>query len=217
MKNTFLIAVAIGTVLALTTGALAVGIGTDLVSRVPESGTPLGGAQLEGTRLETLWIFDADFEDLTGDNAGWTSVDRSGTLGMDNYWHHSDIRIGSYTHLGDTTWWCGTYNECWRQPRGYGNGWLQILERHFTETTGAATSVILDYDQRFAMEKKYDYGYVDVRSSATSDTWCTVVTVTNPGFEGTPGMSQDWNSTHPDGAGTRPWTLRLRPWAWSST
>ena len=54
MKNTLLIAVAIGTVLALTTGALAVGIGTDLVSRVPEPDMPLGGAQLEGARLETL-------------------------------------------------------------------------------------------------------------------------------------------------------------------
>jgi hypothetical protein len=201
MKNTFLIAVAIGTVLALTAGAFAAGIGTDLVSRVPEPGMPLGGAQLEGTRLETLWIFDANFEDLTGDNAGWTSVDRSGTLGMDNYWHHDTIRMGGFGHLGDTTWWCGTENECWRQPRGYGNGWMQILERHFDETVGATTSVILDYDQRFAMEKKYDYGYVDVRSSATSDTWRTVVTVTNPGFEGTPGMSQDWNSTHPDGGG----------------
>ncbi|MCK4680066.1 hypothetical protein KAT82_03005, partial [bacterium] len=136
MKNTFLIAVAIGTVLALTTGALAAGIGTDLVSRVPTPGMPRGGTQLEGTRLETLWIFDADFEDLVGDNAGWTAFDVSGTLGMDNYWHHDTIRINGFTHLGDSTWWCGTYNECWRQPRGYGNNWMQILERHFTEASG---------------------------------------------------------------------------------
>jgi hypothetical protein len=201
MKNTFLIAVAIGTVLALTTGALAAGIGTDLVSRVPTPGMPRGGTQLEGTRLETLWIFDADFEDLVGDNAGWTALDVSGTLGMDNYWHHDTIRINGFTHLGDSTWWCGTYNECWRQPRGYGNNWMQILERHFTEASGLTGALTLEYDQRFAMELDYDYGYVDIRSPATSDTWYTVVTVDNPGFAGTAGMSQDWNSTHPAGGG----------------
>ena len=201
MKNTLLIAVAIGTVLALTTGALAAGIGTDLVSRVPTPGMPPGGTQLEGTRLETLWIFDADFEDLVGDNAGWTAFDVSGTLGMDNYWHHDTIRINGFTHLGDSTWWCGTYNECWRQQRGYGNNWMQILERNFTEASGLTGTLTLEYDQRYAMELDYDYGYVDIRSSATSDTWYTVVTVTNPGFAGQPGISQDWNSTHPDGGG----------------
>jgi len=201
MKNTFLIAVAIGTVLALTTGALAVGIGTDLVSRVPSPGMPRGGTQLEGTRLETLWIFDADFEDLVGDNAGWTAWDRSGTLGMDNYWHHDTIRMAGFGHLGDSTWWCGTYNECWRQSRGYANDWMQILERHFTEASGLTGTLTLEYDQRFAMEKDYDYGYVDIRSSATSDTWYTVNTVTNPGFAGTPGISQDWDSVHPAGNG----------------
>jgi hypothetical protein len=87
--------------------------------------------QLKGARLETLWIFDADFENLTGDNAGWSSGDQSGTLAVDNYWHHDTIRINGYAYLGDSTWWCGTYNSCWRQARGYGNDWTQILERHF--------------------------------------------------------------------------------------
>ncbi len=204
MKNTFLIAVAIGTVLALTTGALAVGTGTDLVSRVFTPGMPLGGTQLEGTRLETLWIFDADFEDLVGDNAGWTSWDISGTLGMENYWHHDTIRIGSFSHLGDSTWWCGTSNECWRQPRGYGNNWMQILERHFTEASGLTGTLTLEYDQRFAMEHDYDYGYVDIRSSATADTWYTVEYCNNHGFTGTPGIPHDWDNTGAPGTGEDP-------------
>jgi len=204
MKNTLLIAVAIGAVLALTTGALAVGMGTDLVSRVPEPNMPRGGAQLEGTRLETLWIFDADFEDLVGDNAGWTAWDRSGTLGSENFWHHDTIRINGFTHLGDTTWWCGTYNGCWRQPRGYANDWLQILERHFTEANGLSGILTLEYDQRFAMEKDYDYGYVDVRSAATGDTWYTVESCNNHGFTGTPGIPHDWDSTGAPGTGEDP-------------
>jgi hypothetical protein len=109
--------------------------------------------------------------------------------------------MAGFSHLGDSTWWCGTYSPCWRQPRGYGNNWMQILERHFTETVAQTGPIVLEYDQRYAMEKDYDYGYVDIRSSATSDTWYTVVTVHNPGFAGTPGMSQDWDSTHPDGPG----------------
>jgi hypothetical protein len=154
-----------------------------------------------GARLETLWIFDADYSTVTGDNAGWIGLDRSGTLASDNFWHHDTIRINGFTHLGDSTWWCGTYNGCWRQPRGYGNDWIQILERHFTESSTATSSVVLEYDQRYAMEKDYDYGYLDIRSSATSDTWRTVWTITNPGFAGTPGRSQDWNSTAPTGPG----------------
>jgi len=203
MNRKIFVALAICAVLAVC-ASVAAASSTDakLLSRIPDPGTRAASTNgRDGARLDTLWIFDADFSTTTGDNSGWTVYDRSGTLASVNYWHHDDIRIGSYAHLGDSTWWCGTYNECWRQERGYGNSWMQILERHFTETTGATVSVILDYDQRFAMEKKYDYGYVDVRSSATSDTWFTVVTVTNPGFEGTPGTSQDWNSTHPDGGG----------------
>ncbi|MCK4915276.1 MAG: hypothetical protein KAS89_03850, partial [Candidatus Eisenbacteria sp.] len=158
-------------------------------------------AETRGARLETLWIFDADYENLIGDNAGWTVYDRSGTLGMDNYWHHDTIRINGFTYLGDSTWWCGTNNPCWRQARGYGNDWMQILERNFTEAVGLTGTLTLEYDQRYAMEHDYDYGYVDIRSSATSDTWYTVVTVNNPGFAGQPGFSQDWDSTHPAGPG----------------
>jgi len=191
MKNTFLIAAAIGTVLVLAMGASAFDNGIYRDSRVADPIMPKS-SDLESTRLETLWIFDADFEDLVGDNAGWTSYDRSGTLGSDNYWHHDTIRRDGHAYLGDSTWWCGTYDSCWRQARGYGNDWTQILERHFTESTTATTSVILEFDQRYALEKDYDYAYVDIRSSATSDTFITVMTGCNSGFAGTPGMSQGW-------------------------
>ena len=157
-------------------------------------------SDLRGSRLETLWIYDADFEDLIGDNAGWTSGDLSGTLQVDNYWHHDTIRL-TQPYLGDSTWWCGTRNACWRQPRGYGNNWLQVLERHFDEAAGASGTLTLEYDQRYAMENDYDYGHVDIRSAASADTWFTLFSVSNPGFAGQPGASQDWTSTNPEGPG----------------
>ena len=180
-------------------------------ARVPEPAGPAHGSAVEqrargfgiearASRLETLWIFDADFSTTIGDDA-WTATDRSGTLGSDNFWHHDTIRTGGFEHLGDSTWWCGTANPCWRQPRGYGNDWLQILERHFTEAAGASGTLTLEYDQRYAMENDYDYGYVDLRSPANGDTWRTVFTVSNPGFAGSPGSSQDWDSTNPQGPG----------------
>ncbi|MEE8572012.1 MAG: T9SS type A sorting domain-containing protein [Gemmatimonadota bacterium] len=156
------------------------------------------------SRVETLWIFDADFEDLLGDNAGWISEDRSGTLAIPNYWHKDTIRINGFEHLGDSTWWCGKYDACWRQPRGYGNNWFQLLWRAFPEVatqTSVGDTLLLEYDQRYAMEKAYDYGYVDLRSVATGDTWYTLHSFCNPGFMGTPGISQDWDGTDPGGPG----------------
>ena len=147
-------------------------------------------------RMETLWIFDADFEDLLGDNAGWTSTDMSGTLAVTNYWHKDTIRINGFEHLGDSTWWCGTYNPCWRQPRGYGNDWYQLLYRDFPEVatyTDPGDTLILEYDQRVAMELNYDYGYTDVSADGGS-TWTTVARCCNAGFAGTPGISRDWDS-----------------------
>ena len=170
-------------------------------SRLPDSQE---ATSHHGTRVETLWIFDADFEDLVGDNAGWLSEDRSGTLAIPNHWHKDTIRINGFTHLGDSTWWCGKYDPCWRQPRGYGNNWLQLLWRGFPEVatqTSPGDTLLLDYDQRYAMEKAYDYGYVDLRSAATGDTWYTLHSFCNPGFMGTPGTSQDWDSTDPDAPG----------------
>jgi hypothetical protein len=149
-----------------------------------------------GARDETLWIFNADFTTETGDNAGWTVWDRSGTVAVENYWHHDTIRIGDFAHLGDSTWWCGTYNDCWRQARGYGNDWLQILKRDFPEVnanTDPGDELFLDWDQRFAMEHDYDYGYIEISGDGGA-TWTTLHSVTNPGFAGKPGMSQDWDS-----------------------
>ena len=185
----------------LVTGAAA-RPAADAIRRVVPLSQGAHYASRPAARAETLWIFDADFEDLLGDNAGWLSEDRSGTLAIENYWHHDTIRMHpedpAFDYLGDSTWWCGTYNDCWRQPRGYGNDWYQILERHFDETLSATTSVILEFDQRYAMEADYDYGYVDVRSSATADTWFTVEVMNNWGFTGTPGRPVDWDTTFPD-------------------
>ncbi len=151
---------------------------------------------------ETLWIFDADFEDLVGDNAGWVAFDRSETPHYVNYWHKDTIRINGFTHLGDSTWWCGTYGDsCWRQPRGYANSWICMLSRSFPEIadTEPGDAIRLEYDQRYAMEHGYDYGYTDV-SGDGGLTWDTVWTITNPNFS-TPGLSRDWNSTSPSGPG----------------
>jgi hypothetical protein len=175
----------------------AKGTGPEFASKraIPFQQAPIE-KEFERTRLETLWIFDADYSDLEGDNAGWTVWDRSGTLATENYWHHDTIRIGAYAHLGDSTWWCGTENPCWRQPRGYGNDWLQVLERNFPEieaNTDPGDELYLDWDQRFAMEHDYDYGYVDV-STDDGDTWTTLHTVNNPGFAGKPGFPMDWDN-----------------------
>ena len=136
MKNRFLTMVAaVGMILALGVGAASaydLDDGTSLstaMSRFDEGA--VRPSDNSGARLETLWIFDADYSTLTGDNAGWTTYDRSGTLASENFWHHDTIRMAGFSHLGDSTWWCGTYNDCRRQARGYGNDWLQILERHF--------------------------------------------------------------------------------------
>ncbi len=114
MKRTSLFLLAVVVTLSLAGGATAANR-TDYFGSLMENPTtsdPPPGA-LRGARLETLWIFEADFEDVLGDNAGWISIDRSGTLGQDNHWHHDTIRL-SEEYLGDSTWWCGTYNICWR-------------------------------------------------------------------------------------------------------
>jgi hypothetical protein len=147
-------------------------------------------------RTETLWIFDADFEDVVSpDNLGWTSTDVSGTPGRDNHWHKDTIRINGFEHLGDSTWWCGKYDPCWVQPRGYGNNWEEHLSRDFPLSLWSEPGdvVTFEWDQRFAIEQDYDYAYVDV-SDDGGNSWSTVATYSNPGFAGTPGYSQDWDS-----------------------
>ena len=165
-----------------------------LATHVPLPNASVTSGDFEGARLETLWIFEADFEDLTGDNAGWTSPDFSGTAAQENYWHRDTIRL-TETYLGDYTWWCGTYNECWVQPRGYGNDWLMLMHRDFelSSWSVAGDDVVLDFDQRFALEHDYDYGYVDI-SDDGGTTWTTIYTANNPGFAGKPGTPKDWDS-----------------------
>jgi len=160
-----------------------------------EVGGERSGA-LRAAGEETLWIFDADFEDLLGDNAGWTSLDVSGTPEVPNYWHKDTIRINGFEWLGDSTWWCGTYSDCWRQPRGYGNNWTCILSRELPEVAALSDeddTLVLNYDQRFAMENDYDYGYVEILADGDPG-WTTVWVVNNVGFAGHPGMGYDWDN-----------------------
>jgi hypothetical protein len=195
MRRTALVMLAVGTLLAMcVTGALATGPDMRRVSAVPLPDSFFPAArEFERGRADTIWLFDAHFNNTIGDNA-WTSYDVSGTLGQTNYWHHDTIRT-DYAGLGDSTWWCGKYDVCWLQPRGYGNLWTQYLWRDFTpQMVGVSPGALiqLTFNQRYAMEHNYDYGYVDVSrdGGATWDT--TVATYHNPGYQGLPGKSQNW-------------------------
>jgi hypothetical protein len=196
MRTRHMLCIALAVTIALVQGATAGLEEAPLVSRVPDpvrGALPTGGTR--PARLETLWIFDADFEDLSGDNAGWLSFDTSGTVGQTNYWHHDTIRL-TEVYLGESTWWCGTYNVCWVQPRGYGNEWIQFLSRDMVEieATSPGDLVELEWDQRYAMEKNYDYGYVEVKAPGETE-WTTLASYTNTGFTPLPGRPHDWD--HP--------------------
>ena len=152
------------------------------------------------TRTDTLWIFDADFEDLLGDNDGWESEDWSPTAPCTNYWHKDTIHMWNQhpSHpLGDSTWWCGTYDNCWVQPRGYGNNWTCILSRSFPElvpVTQPGDALRLEFDQRFAIEPCYDCAYVDVSTDGGA-TWATVDAFHNASCWTSPGMPLDWDGS----------------------
>ena len=164
-----------------------------IVTLTPESSAETVSA---GARSETLWIFDADFSDLAGYNAGWLTGDRSGTLTAVNYWHKDTLRPCPRPEVdpGTLSWWCGTTNSCWRQGRGYGNNWLCYLERDFPLASWSidGDAVSLQFDQRYAMERWYDYGYVDV-STDGGDTWTTEASYTNVGPMGA-GVPVDWDN-----------------------
>lgn len=183
---------------ATTAGVLLASIAAASGGTPPEEAADLGVITQVRTRAETLWIFDADFEDLVGDNAGWTTSDMSGRPPCPNYWHKDTIRINGFEHLGDSTWWCGRVDtaDCWRQPRGYGNDWTCILEREFplSEWSDPGDEVVIEWDQRYAMEMYYDYGYVDV-STETGACWTTIAYFNNRGFQ-PPGMPRDWDGPH---------------------
>ncbi|MFH1502322.1 MAG: T9SS type A sorting domain-containing protein [Candidatus Eisenbacteria bacterium] len=157
-------------------------------SRVPDPTRPaLDAGDFRGAYRGTLWIFDADFSTTTDDNAGWTSVDRSGTLGQWNRWHIDTLRVA----YGTYAFWCGEENICWKQPRGYGNQWTMLLSKELTGVTGiGGDTVTLEFDQRYAMERLYDYGYVDVSSDGGAS-FATVATYNNVGFQGA-GVPVDW-------------------------
>jgi len=150
----------------------------------------------EQSRYDTLWIFDADFEDLTGDNAGWLTYSLNGTLPSSNYWHKDSLFTDAFPSLGESAWWCGTYDDCFVQGQGYGNSWTCVLVRDVALWTPEhdVIQAKLEFDQRFAMEHDYDCGYVDV-SNDDGDTWTTLASYSNTGFLGQPGTPQDWDSS----------------------
>ncbi|MBD3349706.1 MAG: T9SS type A sorting domain-containing protein, partial [Candidatus Eisenbacteria bacterium] len=162
-------------------------------SWIASDGAADRGLSAPAAAAETLWIFDADFEDVVGDNAGWTVLDKSGDLGQENYWHKDTLRVAGFPHLGKQSWWCGKRDNCWRQPRGYGNGWDQSLERDFPLSTWSSPgdTVTLEWDQRYAMERTYDYAYVKI-SADGGETWTTLASFTNTGFQ-VPGNPVDWD------------------------
>jgi hypothetical protein len=144
---------------------------------------------------DTLWIFDADFSTVTGDNAGWLTYSLNGTLPSTNYWHKDTLFTDAFPSLGESAWWCGTYDDCFEQGQGYGNSWTCSLVRDVQLWTHEhdVVQAKLEFDQRFAMEHDYDYGYVDV-SNDDGGTWTTLAYYSNTGFVGHPGNPQDWDS-----------------------
>jgi len=198
MRRTTEIALAAVTLLVLCAPDVLAG-GPDMrrvsPAPLPDSFFPKAEREFARSRTDTIWLFDADFHDMEGDNAWW-SLDVSGDPGETNHWHRDTIRNDWPTldALG-MTWWCGKYDACWKQPRGYGNLWTQYLWRDFTPQMAGVpqgSALELQYNQRYALENRYDYGYVDVSSDggATWDT--TVAFYTNSGFLEQPGRPQDW-------------------------
>jgi hypothetical protein len=155
-------------------------------------------------KVETTWIFDANFEDFEGDNwgiqdlgqpgdslTGWHTYDASGNREQGVYWHVDTVNAYPDGTPPDSSMWCGTTNKCWLIPRGYGNRWRQYLERGFDLTPYAGSEINLDFRQKFALERLYDLGYVDV-STDSGETWTTVAQYSDPGFEA-PFWPVDWD------------------------
>ena len=158
-------------------------------------------------RTDTLWVFDADFEDLYGHNAGigdlgapgdsatgWYTYDHTAFPPQPSHWHrdsHLSYQDGSPP---DSSFWCGRAHPCWKQM-GYGNLWLQYLWRDFDLSAYAGLPVQLHFRQQLALEKGFDFGHVDVAIVVDSlpGTYSTVYSITNPGFGGA-GSPQDWGS-----------------------
>jgi len=199
MKDRLLVVLMVGLMLTICVGTATArrSEATDLNSAVPAPTRLARTEESQEARADTLWLFYADFEDLSGDNAGWLSLDISGTAGQENKWHQDTIHPNPGNH--GVTWWCGTVTPCWvyGQDRGYGNNWIAYLIRDFPLASWSAASdtVSLNFDQRFAMEHDYDYGYLDISTDGGS-TWDTPISYTNPGFAGKPGFAKDWDSDY---------------------
>jgi hypothetical protein len=169
---------------------------------------------LSGAAVETTWIFDADFEDITGDNygiddlgqpgdslTGWYTVDLSGTPGKTNHWHLDTLNSYKDGTPPDSSMWCGSCDhdcpENWELECGYGLGWIDYLSHYFDLTPYDSARIV--FRHIFAMEKDYDYGFVEVTTDS-GESWNILASYTNPGFEFTPGVPQfDW-----DGANNHP-------------
>ncbi len=147
-----------------------------------ESGDGPDG-QRASDRDEPVWFYEVDFD--SGEE-GWIGYDRSWVIGypkpQENYWHRDTVRMHPidplYDHLDDGdgvpySWWCGTTNDCWPQPRGYSNDWVNYLQRGFwaTDLPTATGELYLEFDQRFAMDTRGggDYGFFGVWNEA--DGW----------------------------------------------
>ena len=184
MKRTSVAMLVVVLALALmASGAAARGLEMNK-SRIPNPTGPASTSRDD----EILWIYDEDFEDPYDDP--WLVFDLSGTAAQDNYWHIDTIRPKG--GAGDHSWWCGTYNSCWVQPRGYANDWYQVLARTFTGVTGTGSETVeIEFDQRFAMERDYDYGYVDI-AVAGSGSWVTTAPLSSMLFRR---LTSTWSRT----------------------
>ncbi len=156
---------------------------------------------------DTLWIFDADFEDFSGCNegtddladpgdsaTGWYTYDHTPFPQQSPQWHLDAFRAYPDGQLPDSSYWCGRHDTCWSQA-GYGNLWRQYLWRELDLTPYAGSAVQLLFRQQFALEKDYDFGYVDAAVVVDSvvGPFQTIYSVTNTGF-GSPGSPQEWDS-----------------------
>ncbi|MBD3349237.1 MAG: T9SS type A sorting domain-containing protein [Candidatus Eisenbacteria bacterium] len=195
MKNTSVAVLVVALALAISASAALARIDEMPYSRVPQPTRPeMSSDDFRGAYRGTLWIFDADFSTTTGDNAGWTAYDRSGSPGQENRWHIDTVRI-TETYLGTQAFWCGENNICWKQPRGYGNDWYQLLSKELTGVTGTAgDAVTLEFDQRYAMEKNYDYGYVEISNDGGGD-YTVLASFTNGGLK-VNGLPVDWDDAN---------------------
>ena len=206
----FSVTVAIGCTLAVL---LAVGVSArkptgELVERkhnpADQMNQPVEASA--SARAETTWIFDADFEDLTGDNygihdlgepgdsqTGWYTTDRSGGIPQGIYWHKDTLYAYRDGEAPDTSMWCGTCDgtECWLYDCGYGNEWRQDLTKEVDLSAHEGDTITLRFRQQFNLEIWYDFGYLDVSADSGSN-WTTELAVDNPGFGG-PGVGQSWN------------------------